>query len=281
MSSAPGKWVRERPSARGEPILDALRKSYGAAELSDRADSYISRFIYRPVSFCLTIPFVWAGCSANQVTMLRLLLALLSAVLVATRFRSLVLCGSLLYALCVLLDYVDGNLARLHGTASGFGEFLEELADQVGPSLLPLAIGVGLYFRPDRLMRLVGPVDPLWALLVGALTSITYCLGAMAVLYIRVIEARAPSQGNTASPLPVPGGQSNPLRVLRKALQLGRLGISEGTYLAIVFGIVLAAALDFMSIYLLARAIRNLRFLFLAIRLLVSRLSEVRADACH
>jgi phosphatidylglycerophosphate synthase len=181
----------------------------------------------------------------------------------------------------VLLDYVDGNLARLYGTASEFGELLEELADQVGPALFPLAIGVGLYFKPDRLMRLVGPVAPVWALLVGALTSIAYSLGATAVLYIRVIQAESPSRENTAPRLPVPGGHSNRSRVLRRALHLGRLCITEGMYLAIVFGIVLAAALDFLSIYLVARGIRNLRFLFLAIRLLVARLSEVRAGACH
>jgi len=181
----------------------------------------------------------------------------------------------------VLLDYVDGNLARLYGTAGEFGELLEELADQVGPSLLPLGIGVGLYFRPDRLMRLVGPVDPVWALLVGALTSIAYCLGAMAVLYIRAIQKEALGREKTVPRLPVPGGYSNRLRVLRRALHSGRLGITECTYLAIVFGIVLAAALDFMSIYLVARGIRNLRFLFLAVRILVARLSEARAGACQ
>lgn len=249
--------------------------------MSDRADSYVSRFIYRPVSFYLTIPFVWMGCSANQVTLLRLALALLSAVFVATKFRSLVLLGSMVYALCVLLDYVDGNLARLYGTAGEFGELLEELADQVGPSLFPFAIGVGLYFRPDRLMRLVGPVDPVWALLVGALTSIAYCLGTMALLYVRVIPARATGRENTAPRMPVPGGHSNRLRVLRRALNLGRLGINEGVYLAVVIGVVVAAAFDVMSIYLIARGIRNLGFLFLGTRLVVSRLSEVRAGACH
>lgn len=213
--------------------------------------------------------------------MLRMVLALLSAVLVATEFRSLVLFGSSLYALSVLLDYVDGNLARLYGTASEFGGLLEELADQVGPSLFPLAIGIGLYFRPDRLMRLVGPVDPVWTLLIGALTSIAYCLGTMAFLYIRIIPVEATSRESAAPRLPVPDGHSNSLRVLRRALHLGRLGITEGVYLAIVFGIVLAAALDFMSIYLIARGIRNFTILFLWIRLLLARLSEVRAGACH
>ncbi len=279
MSSLPGKGFRGRSSACGEPIVTALRKSYGDKELSDRADSYVSRFIYRPVSFYLTIPFVWMGCSANQVTMLRIVLTLFSAVLVATGVRTLVLFGSSLYALCVLLDYVDGNLARLNGTASDLGGLLEELADQVGPSLFPLAIGVGLYLRPDRLLRLVGSVDPVWALLVGALTSIAYCLGAMALLYIRVIQIKATSWGSTAPGQSVPGGHSSSLGLLRRALHLGRLGITEGVYLSIVFGIVLAAALDFMSIYLVARGMRNLTFFSLWIRRLVVCLSEVRVGA--
>ena len=271
MSSVSIKWLRGRLSFRGEPMLDALRRSYGTKELVDRADSYVSRFIYRPVSFYLTIPFVLAQCSANQVTVLRGTLALLSAVVVATGLRSMVVFGSSLYALCVLLDYVDGNLARLYRTASELGAFLEELADQVGPSLFPLAISIGLYFRPDRWLRLVSSVDPIWVLLLGALTSIAYCLGMMAFLYIRVMPIKATSQGSTAPRLSVPAGRPSPIRVLRTAF---RLSITEGMYLTAVFGLALAGALDLMSIYLVARGIRNLAFLFSWGRRLRIRLSE-------
>jgi phosphatidylglycerophosphate synthase len=208
--------------------------------------------------------------------MLRVALALLSAVLVTTKLQSLTLSGCLLYALCVLLDYVDGNLARLYGTASEYSGLLEELADQVGPSLFPLAIGIGLYFRPDRLLRAAGSVDPVWALVVGALTSIAYCLGTMALLYTQVKQTKAHNRAETAPRLPVLGGHSDGFPVLQRAHQLARLGVTEGVYLAVVFGLVLAATLDFMSIYLVARGIRNLTFLFSWIRRLVARLSEVR-----
>jgi len=276
MSSAPKQQVGGDSSVFRGSIIPALRNSYGSKETLDRADSYVSRFIYRRWSFYLTVPFVWMGWSANQVTILRAVLALLSAVLVATGFRTLVVFGASLYALCVLLDYVDGNLARLYGTAGDFGALLEELADQVGPALFPLAIGVGLYLRPDRLLRLMGHVDPVWPLLAGALASIAYCLGAMTLLYIRVMKADSKRQGDLATRSPDSrasmGSGVNTLR-------WGRTAVIEGVYFAIVFGVVLAAIFDIMSIYLVARGLKNFVILFLWMRILVRRLAELRADA--
>ncbi len=229
------------------------------------------------MSFYMSIPFVWVDCSANQVTMLRMVLTLLSAALVATGSRNLVLFGSVLYALCVLLDYVDGNLARLYGTAGHFGRFLEELVDQLGPSLLPLAIGLGLYFRPDRLFRLIGSVHPVWVLLAGALTSIAYCLGAIARLYVRAIRTKTAGRASGAPGFTISKDHCVAGRVPGRALQLSKLAITEGTYLAIVFGIVSAAALDLMSVYLLARSIRNVVFFSSQIRRLIAHLPELRA----
>jgi len=279
MPLAPGKSLGPRSSASEGSAVVALRQSYGTKEAEDRADSYISRYIYRPLSFYLTIPFVWMGCSANQVTILRLVLTLLSAALVAIPVRSLVILGAALYALCVLLDYVDGNLSRLHGTAGDFGALVEELADHVGPAVFPLAIGAGLYFRPDRLLLAARSVEPVWALFIGAFTSIAYCLAIMARLYVRLIPPGAGSPVSTATRLPVTGDHRGPVRAFQTGLQMARRGTAEGVYFAIVFGVVLAAVLDLMSIYLIARGLRNLAALFWWIWRLETRLSELRAEA--
>ena len=196
MPSTSGTPTRSRGSARSSSAFERLKSSYGFKERLDRADSYVSRYVYRPVSFYLAVPFVCVGCSANQVTILRAVLALLSAVLVAFPNRGVVLLGSVLYAFCVLLDYVDGNLARLHGSSGSVGARLEEIADQVGPSLFPFGIGVGLYLRPDRILRLFGFVHPVWMLIVGALTLIAYCLGTMAILYIRLAPSNVNAEQN-------------------------------------------------------------------------------------
>jgi phosphatidylglycerophosphate synthase len=272
------KWFRRRfPACRESPIV-ALRKSYGTKEVLDRQDSYISRFIYRPVSVYLTVPFVWMGCSANQVTVFRGVLALFSAVFLGTSSRSLVVTGALLYAFCVLLDYVDGNLARLNGNANDFGAFLEELADQVGPSLLPLAIGVGLYSRPDRLLRFEGGVHPAGPLLVGAVASIAYCLSTMAALYMRTMQVQVTGEYAAKMPKAVLPPVSLPARLT--LLDLLRIGLKEGVYFAIVFGMILAAGLNLMSVYLLARALRNVTVFVLRLQRLARCLLEASSGAC-
>jgi phosphatidylglycerophosphate synthase len=169
-----------------------------------------------------------------------------------------------------LLDYVDGNLARLHGITGNFGARLEELADQVGPSLFPLAVGIGLYFRPDRLMGLFGGVDPVWAVLVGALTSMAYCLGTMALLYFRLTPPNASRGDSNAAPQPA---SEPPSAFASKIMYLSKALVNEAVYLATVVGVVLAAVLNFMGIYLIARCVRNLAFLLLRIGKLVARLS--------
>ena len=263
MSSAPQKCHHPASTVQAQSVLDRLRQAYGDKEQEDRADSYVSRFLYRPLSFYLSVPFVWLGFSGNQVTILRAILALLSAVLVAFPKRGFVVLGASLYAFCVLLDYVDGNLARLDNASNNFGALLEELADQVGPSLFPVAVGVGLYFRSDQLLRLLGSAGPASALVAGAITSIAYCLGTIALFYVRFspVLSRGPSDRSPSRGI-----------VVRRTRSLGSLMMNESIYLSVVFGVVLAAVFNVLSAYLFARGIRNLIFLVISLRLLSERM---------
>ena len=273
MSSAPGNYPHTSAAAGKRSTLEALRASYGSKELEDRADSYISRFIYRPLSFYMTVPFVWMGWSANQVTLLRAAVALSSALLVLAKSRYFIAAGGCLYALCVLLDYVDGNLARLYRTAGSFGALLEELADQVGPTFFPLAVGLGLYLRPDHLLSSLRLGNSVGMLLIGALTSVSYCLSTTVLLYIRLIAAKAVG-GECVARQSSSGGHSGANQKAELFVSI----IKETAYLAPVVGVVLAAALDFMSIYLLARCLRNMVYLVVATRRLAARLAALRSD---
>lgn len=275
-SSTPDRVPRDRAGDCKLSTIERLRKSYGDKEVADRTDSWVSRFIYRPISFPLTVPFAWMGWSGNQVTLLRACLALLSTVFVAIGNHLLVVGGGSMYALCVILDYVDGNLARLQSTANGLGALLEELADQIGPSLFPLGIGVGLYFRPDRVLRSLGAAHPVGALMAGAITSMSYCLSVIALLYTRLIPIEA-RKGQSATIRPSrPAGEA---AVLRKGIYVAKDLVNEGLYLAIVFGVILAATFDVMSIYLAARAIRNMVLLMISVWGLAGRVLAVRASA--
>jgi hypothetical protein len=98
--------------------------------------------VLRPLSFVVAwlLP---SRVTANQVTGLSYVVALLSLISLAWGSAAGLRLGSVLLVVFNLLDCVDGNLARLRGTSAPFGRFLDALA---APAfVLPyFAAGIGL-----------------------------------------------------------------------------------------------------------------------------------------
>ena len=121
---------------------DAILASYSEEKRQwDRTFPWIA-YVLRPASFLVTwlLP---AWVTANQVTVFSYLVALLSLVLLAVGSFTGFLLGSVLLVFFNLLDCVDGNLARLRGTPTSFGRFLDSLAFPA--FVLPyFALGIGL-----------------------------------------------------------------------------------------------------------------------------------------
>ncbi len=121
---------------------DAILASYSEEKRRwDRTFPWIA-YVLRPASFLVTwlLPS-WV--TANQITLLSYMVALGSLVFLAQGSPTGFLLGSVLLVLFNLVDCVDGNLARLQGTANPFGRFLDGL---VAPTfvLAYFALGIGL-----------------------------------------------------------------------------------------------------------------------------------------
>ncbi|MCC5982763.1 MAG: CDP-alcohol phosphatidyltransferase family protein [Rhodobacteraceae bacterium] len=116
-------------------------KSYLPQSKKDGA-STVERYLFRPVS----IPVSWVlhrmGVTANQVTLLGLLLAFPAAFLIATGDRVLALIGAVVFVLVALLDCVDGNIARANGLKSLFGPWFDAVGGYFCYMLMPLALGL-------------------------------------------------------------------------------------------------------------------------------------------
>jgi phosphatidylglycerophosphate synthase len=94
----------------------------------------------------------------NQITLVSAAIGLAAAAAFAAVHPLAVAAGLLAYHLHVLLDYVDGEVARCQGTTSVRGAYLDLMTDRVTFPLMVFAAGAGAF-------RVVG--DP-WALVLGA-----------------------------------------------------------------------------------------------------------------
>jgi len=120
-----------------------------------RIGNWMARRVARPLALRVTwIVLPW-GISAHAVTLVAFLTGLAAAAGFAQGGIGGWLLGAALLQLWYLLDHVDGQLARYHGTASLDGVALDYLMHHVLGLCLPLGIGYGLF---------AGSFEPLWLL---------------------------------------------------------------------------------------------------------------------
>ncbi len=113
----------------------------------------------RPAGNLLTPFFYNTGWSANAVTGLRFCFTLAAfAGLIWSSAESLIAAAVLFYVNYVL-DQVDGNIARLKGTVTYWGKFIDGIGDRFFYIFAPFAAGLGLW----RTTELGG-----WPVAVGA-----------------------------------------------------------------------------------------------------------------
>ncbi len=81
--------------------------------------------------------------SPNHVTFVRMLIGLGACGLLTTGERDDAVWAAVMWLVAVFLDRVDGELARLTGTVSRFGQRLDYVADLALGSLFFVALGIG------------------------------------------------------------------------------------------------------------------------------------------
>jgi len=114
------------------------------------------------------------GIRANTLTVLGLLLNCIAALMLAAGHFTT---GGLVFLLFNALDFLDGAVARLTGTASDFGAFLDSVVDRYSESVI--FIGLGWWYIADD--------NP-----AGAVVSYAALVGSLMVSYTR---ARAEGLG--------------------------------------------------------------------------------------
>ncbi len=148
----PARHIRVRD---GLPcVLDGsegLKQEAEAALLSSMAfqtsasDGFFARHISRRISRVISRRLVLSGITPNQVTVLGAMVGLAGAACFAQGGYWSGLAGSVLFLLCVIVDGVDGEIARLKLLESNFGHKLDIILDNVVHAGVFAGIGTGLY----------------------------------------------------------------------------------------------------------------------------------------
>ena len=109
----------------------------------------------RDVSIYVTWVLLHTSITANQVTAMGVAFGLLGVILVAMPSPSIGVAGCILLWMHIVLDKVDGEVARYRKTVSLRGIFLDEIGHLVIPPLLFVALAVHVYGATGRIEALL------------------------------------------------------------------------------------------------------------------------------
>lgn len=164
-----------------ESYTEVVKRLAFAQKGAARSAPAYSRFVNRRIGRLLAAAAYKVGLSPNQVTGVSALHTFAGIALLAlvepSWWLGVVVC--LLLVLGYAWDSADGQVARLTGTGSPAGEWLDHVVDALKVVTLPLGLLVGLYR--------FGDMDDLWLLvpLVNAVTSSVMFFGMILTEQLR------------------------------------------------------------------------------------------------
>lgn len=135
-------------------------------EWKRKKDPMVARFFYRPISFLVASICAKCGISANTVSYFSILIALVGCGCFVTGNHCFHIAGAILFNLWLLLDCVDGNLAR-SVKKQAFGEFADATSSYVLVALMCTTMSFAVYFDGGLLVA----TGCVWVILLGALSS--------------------------------------------------------------------------------------------------------------
>lgn len=100
-------------------------------------------------------PLLKTSITPNQVTVFWIALELLAAVLLLGSYWHRISALIITNFIVNLLDFTDGNIARIKGPKTLLGIYLDHLGLFVGMPLVMLFLGVGLWIREENLLALL------------------------------------------------------------------------------------------------------------------------------
>ena len=154
-------------------ITDSLPK-----KKNSRSSLWVQLWVRR-ASFPFTYLFINAGWTANMVSVLSWIVIFGAAVLLCINNYWCMLAGVILTNFWLVLDCIDGNIARVKKVKTFMGDFYDAVAGYGPFSFTTVALSVAAYHTTF----LVPPEYRVWLLVVGA-------VAAMSNVYMRLVHQK-------------------------------------------------------------------------------------------
>ncbi|MDG2982022.1 CDP-alcohol phosphatidyltransferase family protein [Latilactobacillus curvatus] len=120
-------------------------------------------YIGRPLSYVLTIPFLWLKIQPNIVSIIASIEIIIAGAILASSYSiQMALVGWFLFFLWNLLDGVDGNIARLRKNGSKIGSVYDAMSGYEAMFLLYFCAGIyafHLSHNVDYLQIIIGAIS--------------------------------------------------------------------------------------------------------------------------
>ncbi len=132
--------------------VNELRSDYRKhPKLEQDKNELMGFYVWRPLSFYPTALFMNIGLTANQTTWISLIILAMGCLFLAVGNYLTALAGAALLNVWLVLDFVDGNIARYEKACSRYGEFIDALGAFLA-HLSFFAAGVGYYMSQNSLL---------------------------------------------------------------------------------------------------------------------------------
>jgi len=155
-----------------------------------KKDPVLTKVFYRPVSFALASICANHGISANTISYLSAIVAIVGSALFIPQDYMCHIIGALLFNVWIIMDCIDGNLARCV-RKQPFGEFADSMSSYILMGTMGAPMGIAAYYDGGLLI----PAGSMWLILLGAIASSSDSLMRLIYQKYKNIERKMADMG--------------------------------------------------------------------------------------
>lgn len=215
--------------------IKELRKKIQGERVKN--NPWYGRLVMRKISICITWLLLHTSITANQVTLVMIIIGWIACIFFIVGTPLFFLLGALTLQIWWLLDHVDGEIATYKGEYCITGIYFDVISHYLAHPLIMLSIGVGIFHSTNNFTYLVaGGLASFSSILLDIIHQTKYYV--MFHRYIKNAKADVPSFDKK--------GTNAEERVQKESL-FGKLLKEYCLYPGVMNLITLAALMDFIN----------------------------------